>query len=255
MRPFIVSLVLVLSTSLAHGTTIRYKNFEDLVDEADGIVVGTVQQIESLYGPNDLIYTFITFNQLEVLNGEYPQNELLIRIDGGQVGDIGQEIAGTPEFNLRDRVVLFLKGNGSFMVPFVGWGQGVFQIIQNPTMGAEIVTDYARNRIFGLKGNDFIKEQHLGDSIEIIPQPGGTLVPPPLPYFRAINSDGTESFPILPDLPANGPLTLAEFRQIIKLKAEERFKENGLIQSADPADLPGANGERQALTPKIISRD
>ena len=114
------------------ATTLVYKSFNDLMKEADGVVSGHVASVDSQYNANREIYTFVTLDQLEVLSGTYQDSTLTIRLKGGKVENDISHVIGSPEFAEGDRVVLFVNGNGRYMVPLVGWTQGVFRIRARP---------------------------------------------------------------------------------------------------------------------------
>ena len=147
----------------ASATTVLHKDVDQLVQEADGIVIGTVRGTESRYGPGQDIYTFVSVDQVELLKGRYHQSSLTLRLEGGQVGNDILDIEGSPHFSSGDKVILFVKGNGKQMVPFVGWTQGVLRIKPDET-GVEEITDHEGNRVLGLKEGKLIKERkHSGD--------------------------------------------------------------------------------------------
>jgi hypothetical protein len=153
---------LVLFAVHAQATTRLYKSFNDLVTESQGIVQGTVRSVEVAYdeqGKN--IYTFVTFDQLHIIHGRYDQNEFVIRLEGGQVGEAIYALVGSPEFAPEERVILFLRGNGESMVPLVGWTQGVFQVAYDDATGQDVLLDYDGNRVLGLNG------EHLETEAEV----------------------------------------------------------------------------------------
>ena len=94
----------------------------------------------------------MTFDQLNIIHGRYDQNEFVIRLEGGQVGDDIYALVGSPEFAPEERVILFLSGNGESMVPLVGWAQGVFQVAYDDAARQDVLLDYDGNRVLGLTG-------------------------------------------------------------------------------------------------------
>ena len=49
-------------------------------------------------------------------------------------------IAGVPKFHLGDRMVVFIVGNETQAVPFVGMWQGVYRVVQDTDRGDTIAT-------------------------------------------------------------------------------------------------------------------
>lgn len=166
--------LLFLAASIQLGaTTLPFKSFDDLVGESDGIVAGRVAGIESHYSPNNDIYTFVTFDQIEVLGGSYQGSALTLRLKGGQVGNDMSRVVGSPRFEMNQRVVLFVHGNGRYMVPLVGWTQGVFRIVRDPATGREVVHDHEGNRIIRVQAGQVIKEETAQPEADIVGQTQG----------------------------------------------------------------------------------
>ncbi|MCY4388546.1 MAG: hypothetical protein OXC18_15765 [Desulfurellaceae bacterium] len=137
-----ISTVLMgLWSCVAFATTVLEKSFPDLVHEADTIVVGTVAAIES--GGQTPPRTLITFTDLDVLKGN-PQDELTVEVLGGPAPDgLRLHIAGVPEFHLGDRMVVFVVGNETQAVPFVGMWQGVYRVVRDAETDTEVIADHA----------------------------------------------------------------------------------------------------------------
>jgi hypothetical protein len=169
MKKLILFLLFFVHGIQAHATTLIYKNFDDLVREADGIVTGTVRSIESQYDLENEISTLVTLDQLNVLHGSYDQATLSIRLKGGQIGTEILHIAGVPRFQPGDRVLLFLRTkNANAMVPVVGWTQGVFRVITDESSGQEIITDHDGNPILDIAGSTLVKEHRHSSAALIV---------------------------------------------------------------------------------------
>ena len=75
--------------SAAQATTVVYKDLQDLVQEADRIVAGTVTDVQARYGRTENIYTLVKLQDLQVLAGSYKGSEFYVRLLGGEVqGDV-----------------------------------------------------------------------------------------------------------------------------------------------------------------------
>lgn len=163
-------MLLGLLTSIqAFATTIVYKNFDDLVKEADGIVSGRVASIQSQYNADHEIYTFVTFDQLDVLGGSFQGPSLTLRFKGGQVDNNISQIVGSPEFSLNEQVVLFVQGNGQSMVPVVGWTQGVFRVAQDSS-GQQVIHDHEGNRVLGIRASQVMTDMNAQPVAHIVGQ-------------------------------------------------------------------------------------
>ena len=197
MRQLFLTCLLLTWLDYASATTIMLTSFDELVSEADGIVIGTVAETPSRYGPDREIYTFVRLADLELIKGHYGQGTLTVRIQGGEVEGEVLEIVGAPSFTPGDRVVVFLRGNGRYIVPFVGWTQGVYRVTTNSAGIAEVL-DHDGNRVFGIHGTEISKERRFEPAASFVRGPRG-VSRSTLP--RAGSTSGSE----IP--PASDPVT------------------------------------------------
>lgn len=159
----------------AFATTIVFKNFDDLVKESDAIFAGRVASIESQENANQEIYTFVTFDQLSLLGGTYQGATLTLRFKGGRVGNRISQIVGSPEFNVNEQVVLFVEGNGQYMVPVVGWTQGVFRAVQDPVTGRTVIHDHEGNRVVGVQAGRVLRDRTAQPAAHIVGEPNNIV--------------------------------------------------------------------------------
>ena len=132
----------ILLVRLAWATTVLKKSFPNLVHEADTIAIGTVTATATEQ-KQDVPYTLVTFTNLDILKGDDTLTELTLRILGGPGEDgLILNITGVPEFALGDRVIVFVVGNETQAVPFVGMWQGVYRVRTDPRTGQEFVTTH-----------------------------------------------------------------------------------------------------------------
>jgi hypothetical protein len=131
-------LLLLAFIGMAEGTTLRSMTLVDVMAEAETIFIGTVESTTSVQGgpPHDLLFTEVTFRDLEFLKGAAPVTGLKLRFGGGRVGNRRVVIPGMPQFAPGERVVLFANGK-SGLCPAVGWHQGCFRVrdglVEGPT--------------------------------------------------------------------------------------------------------------------------
>ena len=131
---------MVWFTVPAFATTVLEKSFPDLVHEADTIVVGTVTAIATEQ-EHETPITLVTFSDLDILKGDTNQDTLTVQMMGGPTLDGRRfHIAGTPDFHLGDQMVVFIVGNETQAVPFVGMWQGVYRVVQDLDRGDTIAT-------------------------------------------------------------------------------------------------------------------
>ena len=110
------------------------KTVQDLVKEADLILVGTVTHKESVRAEDrSTIYTFVTLSSLVVLDGQHDEPTFTLRMEGGEVEDgalkkKGMRISGIPDLTIDERVVAFIKNNTQELCPLVGCKEGLLYL-------------------------------------------------------------------------------------------------------------------------------
>jgi hypothetical protein len=218
----------------ANATILPKKNFDELLKESDGIVMGTVSDMQSQYaGTSRDIVTHVTLSNLTVLHGQFNAPQLVLRMDGGNVsGDI-VHIEGSPSFSLQDRVIVFVKGNGSAMVPFVGWTQGVFRVFRDAGSGVDRVKDHDGNLIREVRGNDIVKDTVHAAEARIV-GPNGR-VSEAIQGIAGRTDDGTPSTNVeAREASAGDAMGVLEFVNAIRRGVRDRALQGKALNSADP---------------------
>jgi hypothetical protein len=134
--------VLVLLTCLLGctqsvlATTATIPSDDDMIIGARVIVRGKVLSIGSSFDEQqNRVFTYITLRVQEVIKGQISERKIVIKEEGGQVGMRGSRIFGTPEFTLREQVLLYLDtwADGSLRVHQLFLGK--FSIVEDPKTG------------------------------------------------------------------------------------------------------------------------
>ena len=153
-------MVFFLGTAIFPGyraiALVVQKDVEQLTQESDIIVMGEVRNMESRWN-NDrtLIYTYVTVFVSEYIKDDLTlkqsngngEQEIVVRILGGEVGDIGLTVSDTPEFKEGEEVFLFLrKGNDlKASLNVAGLFQGKYTVedgmIKNKVLGLQIALE------------------------------------------------------------------------------------------------------------------
>ena len=111
------------------ATTVLYMPFEAQCSSAGLIVLATASaQTSSWDAGHNLIFTETRFQVEEALKGS-AGSTVATRHLGGRVGDIAQEVAGTPEFTTGRRYVLFLEPAPGGFYRVVGFHQGCYPVV------------------------------------------------------------------------------------------------------------------------------
>ncbi|MBM2841742.1 MAG: hypothetical protein HW412_2270 [Bacteroidetes bacterium] len=96
----------VLAAGIALSLTVEKLSLERMARESHTIVHGTVLSSYSQWEDKN-IYTYTTIRVTESLKGNRGSS-ITVKQLGGTVGEIGQEISGTPRLHQGEDVVLFL---------------------------------------------------------------------------------------------------------------------------------------------------
>jgi hypothetical protein len=125
----ILCIVLLLGISLAGATTLVKMNFGDLARDADAVVVGTVTAIEGEWGPNlNFIHSNITLQVERTLRGQ-TDDTITLRNPGGIVGGEGQLAHGVAEFEIGEKVLIFLTRWEDNSLKVLGYAQGKSRVV------------------------------------------------------------------------------------------------------------------------------
>ncbi|MFW6050592.1 MAG: hypothetical protein ACODAU_05430 [Myxococcota bacterium] len=114
---------------VAAASVAEAMDLEELVHEADEIVLGTVMQRRSRWEGRHIV-TDVTLRVSEALEGRArPGGRLVVTHLGGEVGDVGMRVAGMPVFEDGARSLVFAKrGRRSGSLWPVGMSQGVMAV-------------------------------------------------------------------------------------------------------------------------------
>ena len=225
----------------AGATTLLKKSFDDLVTEADAIVVGTVSDTQAQYGADRKIHTLVTITDLQVVHGDYQESSLTLQLPGGRLENDVMVVHGSPRFAVKDRVVVFVQGNGKQFVPIVGWIQGVFRLELDAKTGRQKVTDHERNPVLEVRGSELIKEQINAPDAAIVADPAKAAVSGnggKSDDASAVSADRGGLVPLAPGVFAGTEALDADaFIRAITLKVREKQAVGKAVQSvgAQPA--------------------
>lgn len=104
-----ILLTIVVFGFLSMALTVEYISLERMTLESHVIVYGKVKNSYSVWeGKN--IYTYSAVDIIQDVKGNLANRQrITIKQLGGTVGDIGQEVSGTPRLKKDSEVILFLS--------------------------------------------------------------------------------------------------------------------------------------------------
>jgi hypothetical protein len=154
----LAGVILLLAVGTAGATTLLKMSFGDLARESDRIVVGTVTGIEGEWDPTlNFIRSNVTLDVEQSLRGQSPDT-IVLRNPGGYVGGMAQTAQGVAEFEVGERVVVFLTTWADGTPKVLGYVQGKSRVV---------VDGQGRERLVGGSGNGLtlagaVREIHDG---------------------------------------------------------------------------------------------
>ncbi|HVF17006.1 MAG TPA: M57 family metalloprotease, partial [Steroidobacteraceae bacterium] len=125
MVRFLVAALLLLSTGPAFATTFVVPSDAQLIEEADSIVVGMVQEVVARAGAGGSIYTHVTIRASEILKGS-AEPVVRVKEEGGLIQGRGVYVPGTPIYKRDEHVLVFLSAIGDGTYRTVGKLLGKF---------------------------------------------------------------------------------------------------------------------------------
>ncbi len=120
--------------------TVKKMSIEDMTKKASLIVIATVESIKSQWEEADggkKIFTYVQINIKKYIKG-CGEQRVEIKVPGGKVGEITEEVSDIPQFSSGEEIILFLKSD-FFQV--VGWNQGKYTIQNDKVLGLELSID------------------------------------------------------------------------------------------------------------------
>ena len=115
-------------------------DLDELVGEAEQILLGEVVFTESFHRPNGNLGTWHrSVIEQDLGGGAAEEREVIVETSGGHLGDLAMRVEGEPSFTVGERVVVFVRDGGAYSAfrP-VGMGQGVMRV--RTEQGVETVT-------------------------------------------------------------------------------------------------------------------
>ncbi len=137
----IASLVAValLVPAAVHATVVIPVDLKTLAARAEAIAHGRVIDVRSEWAQaGRQVQTIVTIEVSNYLKGNLGA-QVVFRVPGGQIGPYRSVRVGAPVFRSGDEVVVFLAANGPAFPHIVGFHQGVFRVVADPSTGRRLV--------------------------------------------------------------------------------------------------------------------
>ena len=139
-KAIVLFAVVLFWAGSATSTTYVLPDDDNLIVGARAIITGKVLSIGCRLDEQDRIFTYVTVRVQEILKGQISQRRIVLKQAGGQVGNRGSTIFGSPEFKTDEQVLLYLGSwpDGSLRVHQLMLGK--FSITVDTQTGNKYVT-------------------------------------------------------------------------------------------------------------------
>jgi hypothetical protein len=156
MRLWLPAAALLLS-SVAGATIVVPMTLEEMAIEASCVARGRVVNTQSAW--DDAQRRIYTYTEIQILERIHTSRSVpdfvVVRTLGGEVGEVGMKVSGTPRFTLGEEVVVFLRADPVDAEQFqvIGMSQGKLHV-ERPLKGGELAVWSLEGLAFARPGGD-----------------------------------------------------------------------------------------------------
>jgi hypothetical protein len=124
--------LLLCSAVSALGSSVLQTSMVEMFDSSELVFEGVVADVETRADDAEAtIHTYVRFEVLDVLKGEWAQETIEIRFLGGRLGEMSLHVSESNIPSQNERGIYFIESLERFQVnPIFGWAQGHF--VLNP---------------------------------------------------------------------------------------------------------------------------
>lgn len=244
----LAAFTLTLFPTILMATSLNPLTDTELVRKADLIFQGVVTRVDYRMstilttGDVQLPHTFVTFHVERVLKGKYSgtSSQFTLRLTGGSnpIAKRFMRLEGCPDFDIGERVVLFVRQNQHALCPLAGWAQGRFRIVNDAVFsdsGREVWLTAQSTLVLGpRRALAEVRTHHRG---------GGIYA------YRVASSDVSETSVTLPPMTGTR-LTLSTFISYVswRVKTSHTTSELSLLPP-----VTSANSEQQFRVARFLT--
>jgi len=138
----ILFLCLLLLTNTIEGTTVLGVSLEEMLNNCEFVYEGRVINIESRMTPSGSnIHTYIVFDIIDVIKGEYHNDRIELSFAGGTVNGMTLSVGDMHMPEANEQGIYFVESLSRTQVhPLYGWSQGHLLIIKDAAGVKRITT-------------------------------------------------------------------------------------------------------------------
>ncbi|MEO6001668.1 MAG: hypothetical protein ABIZ04_17075 [Opitutus sp.] len=154
-----LSPVAVLFAALACGpqafaTSVVPPDFDELVNHADyivrAVVLSVTPELKTRADGSTAIHSKILLQVEQTIAG-HPPTPLVLDMLGGKMGDREVRISGAPNYEVGDRAVFFVQGNGTQVHPLVRMMHGFYPVERDAVTGRSFIVRADRSPLLDVR--------------------------------------------------------------------------------------------------------
>jgi hypothetical protein len=135
-----IVVVMLLLAGRADAIIVAPMTFERLVAEAAAVVYARVADVRGRWtADRHSIDSIVTLEALRYLKGNFGPS-VLVRLPGGEVGNVINVLPGAPILRQGDLLIVFLVARGPAIPDVLGLTQGVFRVSLDRRAGTMLVS-------------------------------------------------------------------------------------------------------------------
>ena len=159
-------ILVTVFASTAHGTSVRAVNMAEMLEQSALVFEGRVTSLQARQDSGTgTIHTYVIFEVLEVLKGEYSNNTIELSFLGGTVGGTTLATGGMQMPERGEKGVYFVESLQRRQVhPLYGWSQGHFIVVADEG-GVERVLTKTKRPVVSMQYSSAIRT--LSDGIAL----------------------------------------------------------------------------------------
>ena len=133
-----IAAFIIAGSGLAGASTFLKEDVASLKKQSEAVVHAKVVDVRSYWDPTgSTIFTDVTLDVKGRLHGS-SDNQIIVRVPGGTVGDFTVEMEGAPKFDMDDDVVAFIARWYDGVPMVAGYFQGLMKV-QHDKLGNDFL--------------------------------------------------------------------------------------------------------------------
>jgi len=133
---------LIMPIAFGNAASVLEVTMDEMLQQSQFIFEGRVIAVESRENDRKRIHTYVTFEILDVIKGEYQSNIITLRFLGGTVGDVTLSVSDMQLPRQGEQGIYFVESLERTQVhPLYGWSQGHFTVVRDASGIARVLTN------------------------------------------------------------------------------------------------------------------